>query len=645
LKRPHRKRYFSLQATITIVMIVFGIVASAIITLLLYVNFSAQVREDLRLRLRNIADITALQMNPDELATVVDKADMENEVYVRYQRKLSEIINSGADIINIYTMRKKEDGKIYFYMDAGDLSYTPDPPGEVAYEKPSDLLLEVFALPSGTVVEKNIYTDEYGSVISAYVPLYKQDGNLESILALDMKADTVIQAEQNILKTTLVYFGISLPFIVLLAIYFGYLISRPSNSLSKVAQQIAQSTEWKTLSIPLDAAGNSSEAAGLIQTYNLISQRLNNVIQDLEQRVVERTTDLKAASALSEKRARQFEAITLVSKDIISIQGLVDLLPRISQVISEQFGFYHVGIFLTDTHGEYAVLSAANSEGGKKMIQRHHQLKIGEQGIVGYVTQTGKPRIALDVGEDAVYFTNPELPGTHSEMALPLKAGSNVIGALDIQSTQVGAFTNEDFQTLSALADQVSLAIQNARHFEQSKKSLAELEAIQRQYVHETWERLPQEEKLAGYRYSVTGAVPLTPEEVETAKNTQSKRHEVSTPIILRGEIIGTLTVQSPTDEYVNQDQMDLIRAVAERVAISAENARLFDETVRRAEREHLVADITTKIRSATDPQEMINTAVEELRRALKAKRIEIVPGKPHPPQPDKNLLEEDNHV
>jgi GAF domain-containing protein len=112
--------------------------------------------------------------------------------------------------------------------------------------------------------------------------------------------------------------------------------------------------------------------------------------------------------------------------------------------------------------------------------------------------------------------------------------------------------------------------------------------------------------------------------------STQSKQtgaNQIVVPIELRGEPIGSLVVQSPSTEELNQDQLDLIKAVAERVALSAENARLFEETTRRAERERMVSDITGKIRSMNDPQAMISVAVEELRKALGASRVEVVPG------------------
>jgi GAF domain-containing protein len=314
------------------------------------------------------------------------------------------------------------------------------------------------------------------------------------------------------------------------------------------------------------------------------------------------------------------------------VRDLRELLPRIATAISENFGFYHVGVFLLDEANEYAVLSATNSESGKKMLDRKHRLRIGQEGIVGHVTATGEPRVALDVGKDAVFFDNPELPDTHSEMALPLKSGNHIMGALDVQSTERGAFTKEDIQMLSLLADQVSLAIENARLFDETRSALAEAEAISRQFTREAWGRVPAENKLVGYRYNVSGAVPLSePLDVSDLSRRKSKEHQkevnqVVIPIELRGETIGTLVVQSPSTDKMNQEQIDLIKAVAERVALSAENARLFEETTRRAERERLVTDITGKIRSVNDPQAMIQTAMEELRRALGASRVEVIP-------------------
>ena len=411
---------------------------------------------------------------------------------------------------------------------------------------------------------------------------------------------------------------------------FSNNLTEPLTSLAETADEMAKGN----LNVRVNIT-EQNEFGTLATALNTMASNLKESIDNLEVRVANRTTEvqersreLETANRQIQRRANQFEALAQVAQSIASIRDPQELLPLITSVISEYYEFYHVGIFLIDEPNEFAVLTAANSEGGKRMLERNHRLRVGEEGIVGNVTATGEPRIALDVGVDAVYFGNPDLPDTHSEMALPLKSGGKIIGALDVQSTESGAFTNDDVQTLSLLADQVSLAIENARLFENSNKTLNELQTVMRQTTREAWARLPERQNLLGFRYNSMGAAPL--KEPLDLGHKGSAKGSVSTsyivPIELRGEVIGNLVVQSPSGGTWNEDQQDLIKAVAERVALSAENARLFDETTQRAERERLVSEITGKIRSHNDPQAMIETALQELRNALGASRIEIIP-------------------
>ena len=406
------------------------------------------------------------------------------------------------------------------------------------------------------------------------------------------------------------------------------------NALVTVAINLLLGTSALALgSASLRRANTELQAAS--QSLSTSNQKLLALQVELEDRVTQRTEELagrsrelEVANVQIQRKSNQFEALAKVTQSITSIRDIHELLPNIATVISESFGFYHVGIFLIDEVNEYAVLSATNSEGGRKMLDRKHRLRVGEQGIVGNVTLIGKPRIAMDVGADAVFFNNPELPGTHSEMALPLKNGERIIGALDVQSMETAAFTEDDIQMLNLLASQVSLAIENARLFDETRSALTKAEAISRQFTREAWGRLHTEQNLLGYRYNITGASPLE-ELVEAMGAGNGKKMEagqIVVPIELRGELIGKLVVQSPAEKVLSQDQLDIIKAVAERVALSAENARLFEETTRRAERERLVSDITGKIRSGTDPQLMIQTAMDELRKALGASRVEVIP-------------------
>jgi GAF domain-containing protein len=375
--------------------------------------------------------------------------------------------------------------------------------------------------------------------------------------------------------------------------------------------------------------------AGALDT---MTDNLRAMVQSLEERVRDRTAALAVASEDANRRAAQFEAVTRVTGAISSIRNVRELMPLVTSVISEAFGYYHVGVFLNDESTQNAYLIAANSEGGRRMLGRHHSLRIGEQGIVGFVAARGEPRVARNVGEDIVYFNNPDLPATKSEAGLPLRVADKIIGVLDVQSTKEDAFRPDDLRILAVLADQVSLAIENTRLFEATQRSLTETETLYRQYVRDAWRRFQPDEGVTGYRYSSRGSVPL----LGSAPIVESEPFDgvedapkLRIPINLRGEKIGELVVEGATETELTQDQIDLVQAVAERVALSVENARLFDETSRRAARERLVTEITSKIRSVNDPQVMMTTALEELKNVLGASSVQIVPQVVSGPQGD----------
>ena len=624
-----RQRYISLQATITIGMAVLGIVVSAIVTGMFYFNFSNQVREDIKLRLRNIADISAIQLDPEKLATVVDETDINNEYYIEYQKEFSEIINANHDVINIYTMRQNKEGIIYFYMDAGDSNYEPDPPGVIPYEEPSDLLLKTFASPSGTVVENDIYTDEFGTVISAYVPIYKQDGGLESVLGLDMKADTVIKAEQTATRQILIYFGISVPLITLLAWLLGYRLSRQTVALTTVAARIAHIAEGNLETIPVSSAGNNKEAFDLIHVFNKMSGELNNLIQNLEQHVAERTADLEIASRNSNRRAEQFKAISQVTHAVSSIQDLDILLPRITQVISKQFNIYHTGIFLLDNEQEFAVFRASNSEGGRKMLAREHKLRVGQTGIVGFVTATGQPRIALDVGTDSVFFDNPDLPQTRSEIALPLRYAGQIIGALDVQSTESNMFDQDDIEVLITLADQVAMAIKNTLALEEARNTISKFQSSLSDKTYESWKVMQPKSLGLGFQFSGSSIkpldAPLEGEHIQQAlmqnkavlSNEEGVSSSLAIPIRLRGQTVGVINLRTNNNYKLTSDDAEIAEAVTERLSLAIETATLLQSTQHRADIERLTTDISSKISSSTRFETILQTAAQELSRAL----------------------------
>lgn len=330
----------------------------------------------------------------------------------------------------------------------------------------------------------------------------------------------------------------------------------------------------------------------------------------LEARVDERTFDL-------EKRAAQLETISKVARSISSIQDLERLLPAVTMVVSEQFGFYHAGIFLLDERAEFAVLEAANSEGGQRMLKRGHRLRLGATGIVGYVAAQGEPRIALDVGADAVYFNNPDLPNTRSEVALPLKAGNNIIGVLDVQSTETNAFKTEDVDVLNILANQIAIAIENARLFSQTRKALAESQSIYDEYIKREWSRFGRRVGTIGFAYDGIRTVPIS----NTAASDEPGTTTI--PVKIRGMIVGSLQIRSNNQSRQwSQDELNLVRGAAERAGLAIENVRLLDEAQRRAAKERTIGEISSRIAASIDMNDIMQTAVEELGRALPGSEI-----------------------
>lgn len=351
---------------------------------------------------------------------------------------------------------------------------------------------------------------------------------------------------------------------------------------------------------------------------------LNELRASLEERVSQRTSQLQLANQINERRARQFQAVAEVTKIISSIQTLETLLPRITQVISEQFNIYHTGIFLVDKNREYAVLRAANSEGGKKMIELGHKLLIGQTGIVGFVTATGQPRIALDVGADATFFNNVNLPNTHSEMALPLRYANEVIGALDVQSTEPNAFSQDDVDVLFTLADQVAVAINNAVTIEESQSSLLEAQASVRKSTLDAW--LVMKPKSTKYGFTLTDSSikalekPLDEDHVQKAILTGKRvieNEKLAIPIRLRGQVVGVINVNTKNQFSLSEDTIDITEAITERLALALESATLLESTKNSADFERVTTDITSRISASTRFETILQTAAQELSKAL----------------------------
>ncbi len=375
----------------------------------------------------------------------------------------------------------------------------------------------------------------------------------------------------------------------------------------------------------------SVERARLKEVQN-INTELEDLTTNLEQRVNDRTAELETANKHTSSRAAQLQAITELSEAIAQLQDLGELFNSAVNLISARFGFYHVGIFLIDNDRDNAIMQASNSEGGQKMLARGHRLKLGT-GVVGFAAQTGQARIALDVGADAVFFNNPDLPTTRSEVALPLKSRGETFGVLDVQSTEAGAFSNEDLQVLSALANQVAIAFENTRLLNQTRAALKQVQEVYDEFTRAEWSRTAAKAEQTGFRYQA-GRIEMIEKSLNSAEvvsavetgavvtnqtiGSKAKRPTVAVPVKLRGEVIGILQIESNDSTRAWQtDEISLMEAVAERAAFAMENARLFQDARKRASKERLISEATTKISGALSIENILQTTAQELERIL----------------------------
>jgi len=378
-------------------------------------------------------------------------------------------------------------------------------------------------------------------------------------------------------------------------------IVRPLEYLTKTATQLASGDLEQV--VQLD---QNDEIGQLARAFNVMGAQLKELFGNLEERVESRTKEL-------EERNNQLGAIADLARAIATIRDVEELLSEITQQISERFSYYHVGVFLIDNNKEYAVLRAASSDGGQKMLARAHRLRVGEEGIVGYVTNSGQAHIAENVSDEDTYFDNPDLPETLSEVALPLIFGYETIGALDIQSTESNAFSEEDMEIFLILADQVALAIQNAR----TQLALEEADRANQKLTKQAWSSFSLSEKIKGYHYMGGKAQPVSEIEEIPASGV------LNIPIQIRGQKIANIVLEGPTPKHEwTEDELAMVRVAAERAALALENARLLEETQKKAQRETIISDISAKIGESRSVDAIINTTIKELGDALSSPEV-----------------------
>ncbi len=266
--------------------------------------------------------------------------------------------------------------------------------------------------------------------------------------------------------------------------------------------------------------------AGLLLRYAAVQTSLTlNRARNNERSLALSNHQLETKTRDLEHRTAQQEAAAQVSRATISVRDPDALLLQAADLIRTQFGFYHVGIFLVDKTDGYAVLQAANGEDGQRLLSEGHRLKVGGQSAVGFATGTGEARITSGAGTDVTHPQNPMVPGTRSEMVLPLRLGARVIGALDVHSTQESAFDENDLTVLQTMADHLAIAIENALLLHEIRQTATNLNSSAAEILAATTQQVAGASEQSA---AITQASTTTDEVRAIAEQTAQRAQEVA---------------------------------------------------------------------------------------------------------------------
>ncbi len=357
------------------------------------------------------------------------------------------------------------------------------------------------------------------------------------------------------------------------------------------------------------------------------------------------TNTTQQATEAATNSARLLRAAAETGQDLSKMLNIHEILPQAVEFIRERFGFYHVQVFLIDEDGLNARLAASTGAIGQRLFERQHSLSVGSKSVIGTVTATGQMVVARDT--DTFYYRNELLPNTRSELALPIFDGDKIIGALDVQSRRYDVFEDEIVQALQSLANQLGTSIRNARLFEAQEKNsretkrlfldaetnLREIQRLNQQLTRQGWQNFLNNNR-RGSGISVDNEHVSSEGEWSDAliKATQSRQPVrenrdgqpvIAVPVMLGNEVIGAIEVES-NERRADAETMEMVQAVAQRLAISLDKARLFEESQAATAREQRINEIVGRYQTVTNVDELLRITLAELSQTLGAKHSAI---------------------
>jgi len=463
-----------------------------------------------------------------------------------------------------------------------------------------------------------LYNDYRGVLV---VGVYHWLPELEiALLAKQDQAEALGITNSMLRVISFVALGV-LAIAVVASLFIARGIATPLSYLTETTAQIAAGDLSLTAQVE-----RQDEIGALAQAFNSMTGQLRNLIGNLEKRVAERTHEVELRSAY-------LEAAAEVGRAASSILDPDQLIQQTTELIRERFSLYYVGMFLVDEPREWALLHAGTGDAGQAMLARGHRIKVGE-GMIGWSIAHAEARVALEAGEDATRLATAELPETRSEAAIPLRSRGQVLGSLTVQDTRPSAFDKDIITVLQMMADQVAVALDNARLFAESQEALQAERRAYGELSREAWTELLRSHSSLGFLSNRQGVSPLGDQrrpEMETALRTgqmaldENGASSLVMPVKVRGQVVAVVGGRKPQDagEWT-AEEITLVEAVTEQLSLALESARLYQDTQRRAERERVTGQLTSRIRESLDVETVLKTAVREIGEALGLAALDV---------------------
>ena len=402
----------------------------------------------------------------------------------------------------------------------------------------------------------------------------------------------------SFLSTTLLYQGPSrIGLVISLTTLLVWALLRFTNVIKGVGLASTINSLGLDLLIVLLAGFSINLAISSLKNYFIDIYRANRKLRDDQ---VTLQNQMQEQKTILERRVAQLQTAAEITRSISNISDPQVLIRQVTDSIKERFNLYYVGVFLVDSMKEFAVLQYGTGEAGRKMLANHHRLAVGGYSMIGWTTQTRKPRIALDIGSEAVHFDNPLLPETRSELALPIATTTTLYGAMTIQAAQPGFFDENDILVLQSIADNLAIALENNSSFENTQKALEEIRVLNKAFVQQAW----------GEAISVHGNL-MAEYENPDLQSAGAEIKTVKVPIYVRDEVIGEINLEL-AEEEINQDELEFLQSVTAQTSSALENARLIDETQRAASKEQKLNDLSVQFSRALTIEDILKTAVIE---------------------------------